>query len=563
MPKKASTYFEPCYDHNCSVWDEKDVLDVDIKGEGCFSSLKRFWYNLFLLSFTDLRAKHFYTSSHAMKVARAIHFRHYRSSIHPLSKFRSFWDFFILHIMVLNKIFIHINSSMIHDMGMSIHYAALACDALVIYDVYVNFKTGYADKASRTIYMDPSYVMYKFLSTNLCIHVASAIPLEALLLLKYGSRINCSPCKCNMFVVTLRIFSLIGTIRLFEVSSIYNRERSSYKLTTFCKFLRTLILGMVSMLQMMTLSDALNMVCIIVEKSLDKRSYVSVLLMYRYTMELEDAGFLFFSLELSRISKSFLLFGYGLRPNETTFDKLSALIAFVIAYTFHMWIFVGMNSCFTRLTYSEDLYITNLDRTKNILRARQMPDVMHDKVNEYYQCKISTLALTEKQNGLFGALPKALKRDIVLSCYRKHVLRLPFFADWPFDVINEIALLLQQEVFLDKDVIGNAYTQSDGLVIVESGLLAVYSVRNEETCHLVDGDYFGELSLVTDKEMRMSTIVAATSCSILFLSKQHFRKLMRDHAQLFFDMKTKLNYANNRNWEGNEVIENDINTHRP
>ncbi|XP_073960719.1 potassium/sodium hyperpolarization-activated cyclic nucleotide-gated channel 2-like isoform X2 [Choristoneura fumiferana] len=417
MPKKASTYFEPCYDHNCSVWDEKDVLDVDIKGEGCFSSLKRFWYNLFLLSFTDLRAKHFYTSSHAMKVARAIHFRHYRSSIHPLSKFRSFWDFFILHIMVLNKIFIHINSSMIHDMGMSIHYAALACDALVIYDVY--------------------------------------------------------------------------------------------------------------------------------------------------TMELEDAGFLFFSLELSRISKSFLLFGYGLRPNETTFDKLSALIAFVIAYTFHMWIFVGMNSCFTRLTYSEDLYITNLDRTKNILRARQMPDVMHDKVNEYYQCKISTLALTEKQNGLFGALPKALKRDIVLSCYRKHVLRLPFFADWPFDVINEIALLLQQEVFLDKDVIGNAYTQSDGLVIVESGLLAVYSVRNEETCHLVDGDYFGELSLVTDKEMRMSTIVAATSCSILFLSKQHFRKLMRDHAQLFFDMKTKLNYANNRNWEGNEVIENDINTHRP
>lgn len=44
--------------------------------------------------------------------------------------------------------------------------------------------------------------------------------------------------------------------------------------------------------------------------------------------------------------------------------------------------------------------------------------------------------------------------------------------------------------------------------------MAVYSYKNKEMGHLIDGDFFGELSLVTNKEIRNSYVVAVTSCKV-------------------------------------------------
>lgn len=61
--------------------------------------------------------------------------------------------------------------------------------------------------------------------------------------------------------------------------------------------------------------------------------------------------------------------------------------------------------------------------------------------------------------------------------------------------------------------------QAEGLMIVARGELAVYTGQ-EETGHLIDGDYFGELSLVTDMEIRTSSVVSISSSlvSIGFLN---------------------------------------------
>lgn len=49
--------------------------------------------------------------------------------------------------------------------------------------------------------------------------------------------------------------------------------------------------------------------------------------------------------------------------------------------------------------------------------------------------------------------------------------------------------------------------------------MGVYSISNEEKGHLIDGDYFCELSLVTDKEIRMSSVVALTPCKVRYSTK--------------------------------------------
>lgn len=59
-----------------------------------------------------------------------------------------------------------------------------------------------------------------------------------------------------------------------------------------------------------------------------------------------------------------------------------------------------------------------------------------------------------------------------------------------------------------------AKASGEGLMIVHDGVLAVYSNYNRELGHLIDGDYFGALSLVTDKEVYMTYVVAVTNSTV-------------------------------------------------
>lgn len=82
----------------------------------------------------------------------------------------------------------------------------------------------------------------------------------------------------------------------------------------------------------------------------------------------------------------------------------------------------------------------------------------------------------------------------------------------------------------------------DGLYIVVSGLVQVTGKLEEGQAReegeavlsvLGPGEAFGELSLL-DGKPRSATVVASWSTKCLFLSREHFRKRMRQHPQIGF-----------------------------
>nr|CAD7431580.1 unnamed protein product [Timema monikensis] len=64
------------------------------------------------------------------------------------------------------------------------------------------------------------------------------------------------------------------------------------------------------------------------------------------------------------------------------------------------------------------------------------------------------------------------------------------------------------EVFLPRDVIVKAGTLDNCMYFIVCGTVSVTTSTGTEICHLSDGDYFGEVSLVTFKERRTLTMVA-------------------------------------------------------
>ncbi|KAG6445552.1 hypothetical protein O3G_MSEX004021 [Manduca sexta] len=303
---------ESYYDHRCLIVPQKDVLQIDIVGGGFIIGFKRWWNDLFLLSYSDRRAWLYFTSSRNMHLERFKQYRQYRNRIHPFSKFRNIWDCLMVHVFILHTIAFHHNTSVLFGkvFHMFFYYVALCVELIVIADLVVNLETGIIDSQTKRIILDTKQGILNYCCTKLFLHCGSAIPLQWIMLLS------------------------------------------------------------------------------------------------------------------------------------------------------------------------------------------------------------------------------------------KRIARLPFFSGWPPELMQQIVLALTQNIFLTGDIVAEPWMSGDGLMIVDVGELAVYSAQEHETGHLIDGDYFGELSLVTDKEVRMSYVIAITSCKVLILKKTVFRILMRDHADLFSRLRLQLMQKN-------------------
>ncbi|XP_032527789.1 potassium/sodium hyperpolarization-activated cyclic nucleotide-gated channel 1-like isoform X1 [Danaus plexippus] len=529
------------HDHVCLIVTEKDVLEISLRGTNWVASFKRWWHDLFLLSHNDPRVRLFYGSSHAVRMDRLKQFRLYRSTIHPLSKFRHVWDIIMLFVVVLNMaLFFHSTSNIYGEFDWSVYFIAVILEFIIFLDIYVTSRTGYINYESRKIVLNSKKVLIHYASTKLFAHVVSSLPLQCLLFLRYGRNINCSACKANKFVATLEILSIFRLYKLFDVTRYWNRQRSSFTATYFFKFLRIFVFGLATMLIIMNISDTINLLTIIATGNTDERSYFLTIFRLKHGEDKPLSNAMLICVEFARICKSFLLFSFSLKPRIYFLDKIASLFAYLVAMVFYMWSLIECYVCVGRLYFPENQLVMTVEETSNLIKWRQLPDSFARKVRKYYEFNMTRLSITEAVNGLYKNLPQSLRKDISLSSYTHLIIKIPYFAEWPSFLIQNIALLLQEEHYMQGDLVAQASVHSDGLIIIDVGVLGVYSINNEEKGHLIDGDYFCELSLVTDRELRMSSVVALTPSKILFLDKFLFRHLMRDHVELFTDMKNRL-----------------------
>ncbi|XP_063892835.1 uncharacterized protein LOC110376553 [Helicoverpa armigera] len=431
------------YHHTCLIIPEQDVLEADISGTGFASRIARWWTDLFLLSYTSGRSTGFYNSTHAMRIERFKHFRKYKSRIHPMSKFRNFWDCLILHVFIINKILFRFTSTFIYDdLSIGLFYLGAFLELIIIVDLYVTLKTGYINHETKRVVLDAERCLVNFCKTKPFIHYVSAIPLHWFLLLKYGSNVSCGLCKANKFVSVLKIISIFSLYRMYETSEYYVERHGDNK-PIFMRFLRIAVVSFTTLCQFYDLSEVIDILVFITEGSVPRTSLLGRRICYKYNQMSQKYG-----------------------PN-------SMHVAFDIS------------------------------------------DDVCDKVKQYFHFRPTQLKSVELNNELLKMLPEELKKEVKLGRHFQVILRMLFFCELSVPLLQEVSQMLGERVFLRNDTVSEARSQSEGLVIIDNGVLAVYSETHKEQGHLIDGDYFGALSLVTDKELCMSFVVAITTCNVM------------------------------------------------
>uniref|UniRef100_A0A2A4JRF3 Cyclic nucleotide-binding domain-containing protein n=1 Tax=Heliothis virescens TaxID=7102 RepID=A0A2A4JRF3_HELVI len=535
-------FHDSYYHHTCLIIPEQDVLEADIPGTGFITRIVRWWNDLFLLSYTSGRTTGFYNSTHAMRIERFKQFRKYNSRIHPMSKFRNFWDFLILHIFIINKILFKFTSTFIYDeLPLFLFYFGAFLEVIIFVDLYITLKTGYVNHETKRVVLDAERGLVNFCKTKLFIHYASAIPLHWFLLLKYGSNVSCGLCKANAFVSALKIISIFSLYRVCETSSYYIQTGRFTNKSYLFKFIRIGVISIVTLCQFYDLSDVVILCVFMKNGHVEGNSMLGLRTGYRYSnIENQLPNHIFLLYDMNRIFKALILFSHGIRERTYYLDRLTSLIGYVLSNSFYFWTLMECLYWVNRLMYPTDSIMRLKNRTMTMISCRQLSDDLSYKVLQYLDFTPTKFKAVEKTNELWKTLPDELKKEAKLCRYLKTIMRIPFFSDLSLPLLQEITMMLEEKIFLRNDIVAEAREQAEGLMIIDNGVLAVYSEYQIEQGHLIDGDYFGGLSLVTDKELCMSMVVAITASKILLLQKNQFRILMREHPQLFSEIKIEL-----------------------
>ncbi|PZC77686.1 hypothetical protein B5X24_HaOG203053 [Helicoverpa armigera] len=533
---------ESYHEHNCTVLPEKDVLDVDIAGRGTRARLSRWWHDQFLLSYDCTRSRGFYSSSYSMRQDRFKQFRKYRHRIHPMSKFRDFWDWMILHVFILNKILLKYTASIYYDeLSCYFYYLGACLEFIIIADLYVDVKTGYINKETRRVVLETRSSVMNLCSRKLFLHVAASIPVHWLLFLRHGHNVTCGLCKANKFTCVLRLTSLFGVCRIFEMSTYWSRKQNSLIKKYINRFIRIFALAAVSMIQLWEFSELSGILSYIMNNTV-VISIPSLMLMVKYvlhcsnfavmTKEISFVIGLIMHLPLVKLQKEVML----------QWDSGLSLLAILLSWVFYVWCIIECFGLVNALTYSNDQKIKLKQKAMNYMASNQLSTSIsvNDEITDYFKYKSAAVKVTETRNQLYKSLPDILKDEIKENCYLNLMMRLPVFTQWPVPVLQQLVVTLQKRIYLKNDMVSLAMVQGEGLMIVYDGMLAVYSRYNRELGHLIDGDYFGAMSLVTDREVCTSSVIAVTHCTILLLLKRVFREYMRSHKELFERFKMEI-----------------------
>jgi hypothetical protein len=124
-----------------------------------------------------------------------------------------------------------------------------------------------------------------------------------------------------------------------------------------------------------------------------------------------------------------------------------------------------------------------------------LPEATRAKLKRNYEFVFLKRYFNEKE--ILEASSTLLRQQILIHNTRHLVENSPFFQRLPSYLIMRIISALSVELFSVNDVILNFGEIGKSIYFITSGSVALFTPGGWELCHLSDGDYFGETTLVS------------------------------------------------------------------
>ena len=169
-------------------------------------------------------------------------------------------------------------------------------------------------------------------------------------------------------------------------------------------------------------------------------------------------------------------------------------------------------------------HLARLERATLFLRDRGVPRGLRRRLRDYYDY------LWESRMGhddrLFDDLPAALRIELALELSRPILDRVPFLRGASEPFLRELVRHLRPAVFTPGELVLRRGDLGHRIYFIRRGEVEVLA-QDERTrvVTLGDGDYFGELALLTHQP-RSASIRALDYCDLYTLDREHFEEVL-------------------------------------
>lgn len=389
--------------------------------------------------------------------------------------FRSFWDFLMLQVFIVNKLLFRFLSSFIFDsMSIYSYYLGAFLDGIIIIDIFVSLRTGYINHEAKRVVLDTYDSFLHFCTHKMFLHFASAIPLHWFMFLKYGTNIRCGLCKANKFMCALKIISVFSLYRVYETSAFWTEKlhtASKIQYKYLFKFMRIGVIGMMTMCQYYDISDVAVLLVAFYTGNVEETSFLGIRTSFKYGIVTNklSTNYFYVCYEINRIFKSLQLFSVGIREKVYYLDKIIALLAYALALLFYYWSFKECYSLFNTLVHPKDLHMKIRSGALTMMSNGQISNELSSRLGQYFKYGPTRPYIIEKTNKLYLKMPNILKNEIKLNSYMKYMMKIPYFSQVPLPLLEEIVLLLKKEIYMSNAIV----TQVSFIVVVEYNLRKV------------------------------------------------------------------------------------------
>ncbi|XP_057652736.1 potassium/sodium hyperpolarization-activated cyclic nucleotide-gated channel 2-like [Diorhabda carinulata] len=504
--------------HSCNLISSDEVTEKieDVKKK---SKLTKWWLKFLLISEDHPLVSSYFKSKKEIHMEKLRHIRSgYTYVIHPLSKFRYIYEIYLLVYYILVVYINPLDVGVTYEKIKPIHLMiSRIVDVLTMIDIIITFFSGFIVSKTKTIELRPfniarNYIVGPFFIFDLMgsskVILYAIIKKQPLILIGF---INIC-CLCR----SIRIWTLMKSInKLF----MFLHVKSKTTLFTFCSVL--LVFFTMHFLACFLVGIEIIRKYNFVASDSRNNSIITNIYDVYPDFTFRSSAYIFGI----TVPKEYL------NEMDTIEDYLFVIFTYVIGKILMIstWLIIALSILSTRSTNIKFQKV--LKEVEEYMIQKKLPPNLRTNIISYYNFKYQESYF--KEDLIQFILPDNLRKDINLGICKYLVNNVSIFEHLKYEEVIEIVEVLIPEIFLPKDYIIQYGEIGESMYFIASGTVAVYTYSGKEICHLEDGAYFGEISLVMKDQKRTANIHAIETSHIYKLRKTDFQKIFSKHQKIF------------------------------
>eukprot|EP00873_Tetraselmis_striata_P006068 jgi/Tetstr1/426332/TSEL_016645.t1 len=447
--------------------------------------------------------------------------------IHPLSKFRNYWDFIVILLVIYTTLVLPVRTAFLwseevveDEFGVIVNtidgwtVMDLVIDFTFLFDVVLNFNTGFIREPDFVTILSRKKIALNYCKGWFVFDVVSSVPLD-LIIMQESSTVM----KLPRVLRLIRIFRLVKVLRLSRAVRYAQRLQIFARMSTFgMRITKLICLGIIFLHW-----NACAQFLVAAATDFPPGCWVEAMDV------LDDSMFTQYSWSMFMASSQMFCIGYGSTTPRLIQEAWVNMVSFIMGASLFA-VFVGIiTSVLISVDSISSAFYQKMEIVNQYMAHRKLPLDLRQRIRDSMDYKWRTRRALD-EGAILADMPGGLRSEVAVYTCKPLIMRVPFFNEVPDGFIESLVLYLQPEVFLSGELVVKEGVMAREMFFLNTGSVRI-SKNGIEIVTLNKGNYFGEIGLLLHAP-RSATVAAISDCEVYVLTKTALEEVLTDFPQV-------------------------------